>query len=381
MKTLDRHVLMAFLRNYCIALAVLIGMYITLDMVLNFDELFALANRESSASGFATAMRAIGAVADFYFNQSVLIFVQLSPLIPVLAAAFTLMRMTRFNELTAVLAAGVPLWRLAAPIALATCVLTGLVFVAQEVLVPAITPKLLREHSDVGRDTLRSFPVNALEDTNGGIVMAARYNPGTLTAPASMVEVDVLIRDEQRRPVGHVRADRAFWEPGKGQWRLEGGRYSDGLTPEMPRSAERAVETLPTTLTPEDVNLYRSRGFVELLSTARINQLLGQGRAYGVTDLLRVKHFRITHYLSGILLLLLALPCVMSREQRTLKQRGVLLLGVVGSFLGTVFMAQHLAGTAAPMASLAGHWPALMAAMPVLVFTPLAVVALDRIKT
>ncbi len=39
MKILDRYVLWSFLKNYLISFMVLIGMYVVLDMVFNFDEL------------------------------------------------------------------------------------------------------------------------------------------------------------------------------------------------------------------------------------------------------------------------------------------------------------------------------------------------------
>ena len=39
MKILDRYVLVTFIKNYLISLFVLLGLYIVLDMVFNFDEL------------------------------------------------------------------------------------------------------------------------------------------------------------------------------------------------------------------------------------------------------------------------------------------------------------------------------------------------------
>ena len=39
MKILDRYVLITFIKNYLISLMVLLGLYIVLDMVFNFDEL------------------------------------------------------------------------------------------------------------------------------------------------------------------------------------------------------------------------------------------------------------------------------------------------------------------------------------------------------
>src|SRR5215207_7208971 len=106
MKILDRYVILTFLKNYLIAFFVLIGLYITLDMVFNFDELVQVQDRASTVSGVDSALIIVRAAADYYFYQVFYIFVQLSGMIPVVAAAFTLIRLSRFNELTAMLSAG-----------------------------------------------------------------------------------------------------------------------------------------------------------------------------------------------------------------------------------------------------------------------------------
>ena len=46
MKILDRHVLLSFLKNYLISFMVLIGLFVTLDMVFQFDE-FAKVGRKA----------------------------------------------------------------------------------------------------------------------------------------------------------------------------------------------------------------------------------------------------------------------------------------------------------------------------------------------
>lgn len=381
MKILDRYVLLTFLKNYVIAFGVLVSMYIALDMVMNFSDLFELGER-SGGGGLETALRALRNVADFYTYQSIVIFVQLSPIIPVVAAAFTLFRMTRFNELVAILAAGVPLLRVAMPIVIATAILSFISLPLQEIVIPSNIPKLLRDHDDVGRDARRSFQVKALEDARGAILIAARFNPATLTAPASMIEVDLVVRDDtDRRPLAHVRAERAQWDPKTSQWILTAGRISTGLSPDETRASDLPVAILPTNLTPDEITLYRSRDYVDFLPITRINQLLASPHGYGVVDLLRVKHFRITQYFNNFILILLVLPCVMTREPRTLKSGGIFLLTVMGVYLGVIFLCQQLAGSPAPTPALAPHWPALMAWTPVLIFGPAVFIALDRIKT
>lgn len=386
MKILDRYVLTTFLKNYAIAFGVLVGMYVTLDMVLNFDELFK-GNRPVGVSGIENAYRAVLDVVDFYFYQSLLIFVHLAPIIPLVAAAFTLMRMTRFNELVAALAAGISLRRIATPIIITGVVVTGFTYVAQEVLIPAVIPKLLRGHDEVSAESKRAFPVKAVEDGLGNILIAANFVPATLTAPASMIEVDLLLRNSEHQPTGHVIADKAMWDATAHKWHLANGRYSEGLMPEQKRYPDRAVSDLETTLTPDEITLYRSREFVELLSTSRINELLAQPRNYGVADLLRVKHFRVAQYLNNIALLMLAIPCVMSREPRSVKTGGSFLLTLVGGYLGLIFIAQHLAGQAPPdfvfahLGAIVPHWPVLMAALPLFIFGPMAIYAFDKMKT
>src|SRR5579864_9288227 len=134
MRIIDRYVIFSFLRNYIISFMVLVGMYVVLDMVFNFNH---LVDVQSTGPGATPSLwAALYDIFDYYFYQCFLIFVHLSGIIPVVAAAFTLMRLSRFNELTAMLAAGVPLLRVAAPIILVAVVLNGLLLVDQELVIP-----------------------------------------------------------------------------------------------------------------------------------------------------------------------------------------------------------------------------------------------------
>src|SRR5437763_4935890 len=122
MKSLDRYVLWTFVKNYLLSFMILVGLYVVLDMLFNFDELMAIQAKEG-LTGVESIMSLLRNIADYYFYQVFLFFVQLSGIIPVVAAAFTLMRMSRFNELSAILSAGVPLLRITLPIVLASVVL------------------------------------------------------------------------------------------------------------------------------------------------------------------------------------------------------------------------------------------------------------------
>ena len=146
MKIIDRYVTRSFISNYAISFMVLVGMYVILDMVFNFSRLVQF---QATGSAFQNMIDTLRDIADYYFYQCFLFFVQLSGIIPVVAAAFTLMRLSRFNELTAMLAAGVPLLRVAMPIIIASLLLNGLLLVDQELVIPRMIPKLTRDHDEV----------------------------------------------------------------------------------------------------------------------------------------------------------------------------------------------------------------------------------------
>src|ERR1700689_3588030 len=157
MKILDRYVIVSFIKNYCISFMVLVGMYVVLDMVFNFNN---LVDFQSQAGAVPPIFGILGDMADYYFYQCFLFFVHLSGIIPVVAAAFTLIRLSRFNELTAMLAAGVPLLRIAMPIVLAALILNGLLLVDQEVLIPNMIPKLVRDHDEIRKEAKNYYTIN-----------------------------------------------------------------------------------------------------------------------------------------------------------------------------------------------------------------------------
>lgn len=382
MKILDRYVLVLFLKNYLISFMVLIGLYVVLDMVFNFDELAkAQATVSDSAGGMASAVSVVVGIARYYFFQSFRIFIHLSGIIPIVAAAFTLIRLTRFNELIASLAAGVPLLRIALPIVLAGVVLNVLLIVDQELLIPRMIPQLTTRHEEIGGEA-RSFPIRAMQDEDKALLNAARYHPPTATTPAWMDQLDVIVFDPGTfMPVAHIRADKAEWNAERMEWKLTNGWIVRGLRPDERVTDEEPCDAYPTTVTPDEIALFLSGEFVELLPTSRITMLLQRPKSYGTIDLQRVRHARFTQPLLNVVLLLLAVPCVISREPSKVKQ-GILLCAVLcGACLGTVFLTTQLAGTPPTGEQWADRWPAIMAWTPILIFGPVAVWLLDRVKT
>jgi lipopolysaccharide export system permease protein len=377
MKLLDRYVLTTFLKNYAISLAVLIGLFVAMDMVFHFDDFVSVDSaRGNMGLGALGVMRD---VANYYFYQSFLIFVQLSGVIPVVAAAFTLMRLSRFNELTAFLAAGVPLLRVSVPIICASVLLNGLLILDQEKILPNMIPEVTRKQKEMHSAAVSWFPIKSMQVDQHSLLLAARYYPTDKTQPAHMDEVDVVTRNDAVEPVSHLIADAASWDGH--HWVLTNGRIVTGLKPGAPLSPEMPVADFRGDVTPEEIALYHSSSFVDLLSTKRINELLAHPKSYGAAGLYKVKHLRATQPFMNVILLLLAIPMVLTHDPKTLKTGATKCLLLIGAAMGSVFLAQQMAGNPpAGIAWLSG-WAALMAWVPIFIFGPLAAWLMDRVRT
>jgi lipopolysaccharide export LptBFGC system permease protein LptF len=384
LKIIDRYVLSMFIKNYLISFMVLIGMYIALDMVFNFAN---LTQAHGTATPNLSFARELYDISDFYFYQSFVFFVQLSGVIAVVAAAFTMMRLSRFNEVTALLAAGMPLLRVAVSVILAGVVLNLVLLpIDQELLIPRMIPKLMREHSDVHETNIHTYPVHMMQDNNSnGLFNAALYYPPVEGSPAHLLYLDVIKRDANLHPVKHLSADSADWNSDLQRWDLTNGVEVPIASPDVQAVPPPPVSVAfyQSDITPEEITLNNlGSDYIQLLPTARLNELLDPSRAksYGTMDLLRTKHMRFTQPIANVIILLLAISAVLTREPNTLKLAAMKCMALTGLCMGCVFLSYQLAA-ASPSPQLAMVWPALMAWMPIFIFGPLSTFLLDHIKS
>src|SRR5208283_379441 len=132
-----------------------------------------------AAAGAAnpTAWSIVADMADYYLYQIPLIFQQVSGIIPLLAAGFTMVRMTRHHELTAMMASGVSLYRVAAPIILASMAFSLLQVVDQEFIIsqPQVIEKLLRRHDEVNVAASKNAQLWFVKDVDGSWLSALQY--------------------------------------------------------------------------------------------------------------------------------------------------------------------------------------------------------------
>ena len=384
MSLLDRYVVVSFLKNYAIALVVLIGLYVVLDMVFNLDVLTQVKASDVDAGAIASLLSVFAEIASFYFYKAFVFFVQLSGIVPVVAAAFTLMRLARFNELTAFMAAGIPLQRVAMPVVLLGAIVNLVLLpINQELLIPRMIPQLTRDVDDLAKKGANAFTVTGIQDEQHRELFAGRYTPpGSQGGPAKMEYVDVFERNDAGQVVAHITADGATWDDKANLWHLTNGRRLTGFRPDDPTGlTEAAVDEYAGNITPQELAMYRRGRYIDLLSTSQLNEMLGRQQLFGAANILRVRHMRFTQPLTNVIVLLLAIPCILTREPNRLKHAAGLTLAMTGLSMGSVFLFQQMAGVNLLGESWADKWPALMAWMPILIWGPIGVWMMDRVKT
>lgn len=369
MRKLDRYIIKAFLVNYLLALGVMVGLYILFDLIVNFD------NFTSNARG---AFPIIRDIADYYSFQSLLVFQYVSGIIPTMAAGFTMIRMTRHNELSAILASGISLYRVATPIIICAIAISLLTVVNQEFVVshPPITEKLLRKHSEVSVQTARNKPVYFVRDFDNSLLQATEYNADTRT----LLNVRIIQRDEKTgSPVGRITADMAVWKPnpdGRSFWEMTNVKFINDRASADPakRFPEiHAVSNYYTEITPEQLDLIFQKRATEFLSSADLRRLINTSPEVNQPALMKNMHSRITKPIMNIIMLLIGIPFLLTREPNRLIVNMMYCSAVTGLvFIGN-FVIMQVTGTM--IDPLLGAW------LPIVLFAPLAVVMLDTVQT
>ena len=376
MKILDRYVAKNFIIGYVIAFCVLMGLRIITDLFVNLDEFTEHADLDTVA--------VIKNVLTFYYLNCTLYFRDFAGMITAVAAAFSFGRMVRSNELVAVMASGISLKRIIAPIVFLALLLTGVLIVDQEFLIPPLADKLVRSHDDLpGQE---SYDVRFIGDGNGSLINSQRFDVGTRT----LHNPTILLRKQTDRPgiwevTGRITAEEAVDKDKNGQWKLSSrGPKTDELVPYglLERmGAREAPERIPSyvsDLTAKDIPVRRKSEHKTLLSLRQLSELERQKtQIRDLAQLSSQKHFRITDPIINLVMLMVSLPILVCRDPKSMKSAVMISFSITGACFITTFACKMLATEVV----FDKVMPALWAWLPVFIFLPIAFIELDSMKT
>jgi lipopolysaccharide export system permease protein len=376
MKILDKYVVKNFLIGYAIAFGVLIGMRITIDLFANLDEFTEHAN--------LSALSVIANIFTYYSLQSTLYFRDFAGMITVVAAAFSLGKMVRYNELTAMMASGVSLKRVITPIVVLAIVFSGFLIIDQELIIPALSAKLVRTQDDIpGKE---SYNVWFVTDASGSLVSAKKFNVDSSTFDDLVVvtrskKPDTLLWE----PTGFIEAKKAIYDFKSRTWLLTSGFFTPIPklgSPQLGRQNASASRTplsaYHTDLTPNDIPVRRKAEHKSLLSSMQLSQLASQGtQVKDLANLYSQKHFRITDPIMNLVMLLVCLPVLVCRDPKSMKSAIAISFAITAASLVVGFVCRILA-TEDVFGRIV---PELWAWLPVFIFAPIAFIEIDSMKT
>ncbi|MDY6913202.1 MAG: LptF/LptG family permease [Planctomycetota bacterium] len=229
-----------------------------------------------------------------------------------------------------------------------------------------IGPKTLLRRTGVGLEASAQITcireVRAEDVPAGLLIEAERFVPersedgriigGVLEKPR------FTFTSETNQPLGSFLAAEARWSSdqdaagAEGNWRLSGGEMF-----------------YPSDLTIDDLILRRDIRWLDFMSSSQLNRLLQLDQVSNRDAALLTKHLRVTSPINNLVMLLLGLPFILSR-QRNIKASAALCLLMVAAFYAFIYICRYVE-----------LGPTLSAWLPVLLFGPVAAVMLDSIKT
>ena len=364
MKILDRYVAKNFLIGYAIAFCILIGLRVIIDLFVNLDEFTKRAD--------LGALAVIKNILIFYGLNSTLYFRDFAGMITVVAAAFSLAKMVRSNELVAVMASGGNLKRVIAPIVVLALLLTGLFVIDQELLIPPIGDKLVRSQDAIrGEET---YDVWFIADANGSLICSSEFDVKT----SALYQPTIITRREIKPGIwevtGRISAEKAVDVHKTGNWVLTNGQFIEKDSTKAPQ--QRA--SYASNITAKDIPVRRKSRYKTLLSSRQLAVLAAQEtKIKDLPQLYSQKHFRITEPIINFVMLMVCLPILVCRDPKSMKSAVMLSFAMVGACFATTFICKMLATEVV----FDRIMPELWAWLPVFIFLPIVFIELDSMKT
>ena len=410
MKTLDRYIVRQFLANFAILFVVLMSLFVVVDLIVDLDEFIQAGEAHAGAWIGGRWVATLGITVGYYGPTVLLVYVFFNGLIVVGAMGFTLTSLQRTRELTAMIASGVSLYRVAAPLLVTGLLLSALTLPVQEFILPPLAPKLVRKKSELkklDRERVRK-PVFYAPAGGGDLLSAESFDPdgGVLRG------VQIHDRNPEGRTVRFVRADAAYWRAeaitpedraaaGDGapairmRWVFENGVAEEirqpGVAPTVARGDTgarlssrgvlRGVGAYDTDLSPTVLQARQTATFANLLSIRELQELSKNRAIDGARrdKIQQVIWSRFSLMVLNALLLVMALPFFLSRVPgNTLVSSLRAAALCIGAWGGGLVMLQVSPGTLS-LGGLAS--PAVVAWLPVAIYLPVAAWQLTRIKT
>lgn len=377
MTILDRYLLALFLKIFLVCFTSFVGLFVVVHLFSNLDE---LASISEQAGGWAQLMQ------DFYFPRIAELFEKTSAILVLLSAIFAMNMMQKRCELLAIEAGGITPLRAIRPIIIASVVIIVLNVANRECVIPSLKDRLVRTPQnwlDQGKADML-----VQQDTRTGIRFRGKE---IVLSERMIVEPKVQLPANLGVNVNQLKAESATFEAAN-DTHPAGIRMKKVKQPMSLASFQSVVEANgPIIYSPRDVDWLKEDELFVASDVTMENAAFGNRLAlYRTTPEMmeavrkprtwfgnnhRVSlHVRVLQPFLDITLLLLGLPLAMSNPDRNIFVAAGISFAVIGA-VSIVTLASQSLGTYNIIQP-----AALSAWVPLLVFVPLAILSVQRLR-
>ena len=359
--TFDRYLLRGFLHTFGVCFITIYGLVIIIDLMENLDEFLTRNNGQGTVA-------LLKSIAECYAYQSVFFVDRAGPALTIISLMVLLVLLQRSGELHPLLAAGIPMYRVLAPLIIASSGVYLLLALNQEFVVPRIAHAAYetRGGGDATRHNVESFTDHATRISIDG--QSIRLSNRTIDKAAFVLPAPGLVNE-----ITILEASTATFFPARGKrpagWLLRDvSPAAAELRPRLTDSGREVVK-LPennrnvfvvSSITSDQL-CQRSSSY-SLLSTTELLQRI-RCPAFGLVSVHRlVLHFhaRLVQPLLNVIAILIMVPLMVRRESPGIVADSALCGFVLASLFGVVQGSQALGANQIIPADLAAWIPVVV---------------------
>ena len=366
---LDRYVLAHFVQSYLTAMLLMTGLFMVIDMASNLDNY--LETWEDGSTVPASVL------LQYYLLNLPYLFLQVAPFVTLIAGMFTVAKMLRAREVTAILSAGVSARRMLVPLFLSGLILALGMFLLREAVGKGVAGKRDSLRFVLEEQQFEEYYENlaVLEESGSTVFMDLFYPPGDDGSPARVDGLTAILRQPSSYGVSqYIRTDAesAVYDQASRTWLLQGGQRA--IIDVGGKHRVNAIDKLEGyEFTPElALTFMRAHEAPLELSFSEVEELMK--RDPDDTSYQTLWHYHLTFPLANLILLLVGIPLMFTYE----RGRGSERIAIGGLLCVFYYAADFVFRTLGIKGQLS---PLLSAWIPVLIFGAIGVMLYDAMRS
>jgi len=346
MRILDRYILKSVVTIFLSCLLAFFFLYIIIDIFSHLDEI--LKHRVSLSLLF-----------QYYISYLPIIFVQVAPVVCLLATLYTFGRLNHNNEIIAMRSAGLSLFQIIKVVVIFGSLISICVFFVNDKLVPqslSLTERI-KEEMEKGSKKVQAREQEAINNLsmyglNNRLYFVSEFIPSAKT----MEGITILEHDEKQNLTKKIVANKGVYR--NGLWRFyQSITYNldeRGQIKNEPQYYEEETMTIPET--PEDFLKQRQRP--DFMTISELDDYIWRLSKSGATTTIR--NFKIDLYqrftmpVTCVIIIILGLPFALMMKKRAtgLSSLGIsIMVGFIYYVLNAIGLALGKAGILIPVLS------------------------------